>query len=709
MRKCRPRIPVLDCSVLPHDRRSGPDVSSHGAAEWAVIMGGNSVQRVDRALLIGVDCYEYIRPNLGGCVGDVNQLHDLLVAKLGTRPEQIVKLTSSMEHTEEPSERATRDNIIDGIKHLADVAQPGKQIYIHYSGHGMRNDTTILPGVESDGRDEAIAPADSGDRSPAGYYILDKELGWLIRQITDKGAFITVVLDCCHSASGTRAISGPGSSPEPKVRRGWMGSDPRPRTDANLVAPIDQLRAVVTAAAGTTGSLLPTPKNYVLMTACRERETAKEYETNGVFTFFMLEHLKTGLAGLTYRGLQDRIGGSIRALASGDQRYDAQTPQLEGNGNLVVFGGGIVAEPNALSANLQTDGTILVPGAGNATGVVAGTTLGLYPPGTVDFADHGRQIGVATVQTVRPDAAICQVPPDVPRDKLVPGMRAIIIRPGVAKIRRRVALIGGSELDTLRRAIATSDGDGLASPFLELVGDDGRPELSVVVAGGDYVIRDQRDQPLPRISPLIADGQAGAAAKALRRLEHIVQYRNAWDLHNGDEASALRNALAISVTRVTARSAGKIGLRQGDRIAICVHNRSATPVSAALLYFSPAWSITRIWPDGETAYSELGRTSDDGFEVQLMEASLPPGVASSIDRLKLFATQNDRPTSFDTLRLDALDLARVITKGRMPGPRNELEALLESVRGGVVARELICVARTGDWGTAELELETSAG
>ena len=210
----------------------------------------------------------------------------------------------------------------------------------------MRNDTTILPGIEADGRDEAIAPADSGYRAPAKYYILDKELGWLLRQITDKGAFVTVVLDCCHSASGTGEIGGPGSGREPKVRRGWEGSDPRPRTDANLVAPIDQLKAVVTAAAGVTGSLLPAPKNYVLMTACRERETAKEYGTNGVFTYFMLEHLKPGLAGLTYRGLQDRVGGRIRELASGDRRYDEQTPQMEGNGNLVVFGGGVVAEPN---------------------------------------------------------------------------------------------------------------------------------------------------------------------------------------------------------------------------------------------------------------------------------------------------------------------------------------------------------------------------
>jgi hypothetical protein len=242
-----------------------------------------------------------------------------------------------------------------------------------------------------------------------------------------------------------------------------------------------------------------------------------------------------------------------------------------------------------------------------------------------------------------------------------------------------------------------------------VVGEDERPELSVVVAEGIYVIRDHRDQPLPRLSPPIAVGQAGGAVKVLQRLEHVVQYRNAWDLHNGDETSSLRDALAISIKRAAARSAGRIGLKPGDRITICVHNRSTAPVSAALMYFAPDWSVIRIWPDGDMAYTELGPTGDNGFDVQVMDASFPSGVASSIDRLKLFATQKNRPTSFDILCLDTLDVARAVTRAGVPGPQNELKALLESVGGGAVARELVRVSRTGDWGTAELELETSAG
>ena len=375
-------------------------------------MTGQFHQRVDRALLIGIDRYDYLHPNLNGCVGDVQKITEFLVGTLNTRREQIRTLLSRLDGREHSEDRATRENIITAFQELAKQTQEHDQVYIHYSGHGIRNDTTILPGIEPDGRDEGIAPADSGFKDPAAYYILDKELGYLIRLVTDKHAFVTMILDCCHSASGTRDVASPGSGPLPAVRRAWEGGDPRPRTNENLVAPLDALKSVVVACDGATGSLIPPPKNYVLLTACRENETAKEYRSNGVFTYFMLEHFnKSGISGLTYRGIQDRVGGSIRLLASSSTWYDEQTPQLEGEGQLVVFGAGSVREPDALVANPQADGTILVQGAGESVGVVPGTNFGLYPPGALDLHDSTREITTATATEIRVNAAICQVPP----------------------------------------------------------------------------------------------------------------------------------------------------------------------------------------------------------------------------------------------------------------------------------------------------------
>ena len=137
-----------------------------------------------------------------------------------------------------------------------------------------------------------------------------------------------MILDCCHSASGTRDIALPGGDGMPTVRQSLEGGDPRPRTDANLVAPIADLKAVVVAPDGSTGSLVPPLANYVLLTACRENETAKEYmgKTNGVFTYFMLECAdKEGIEKLTYRDIQDRVGGSRPPSAALSQDPDAAT------------------------------------------------------------------------------------------------------------------------------------------------------------------------------------------------------------------------------------------------------------------------------------------------------------------------------------------------------------------------------------------------
>ena len=67
--------------------------------------------------------------------------------------------------------------------------------------------------------------------------------------------------------------------------------------------------------------------------------------SNGAFTFFMLKHLGDEFVNLTYRSLVDQTGSSILQLAENNAGYRDQTPQLEGNGNMVVFGGGWSSRP----------------------------------------------------------------------------------------------------------------------------------------------------------------------------------------------------------------------------------------------------------------------------------------------------------------------------------------------------------------------------
>jgi hypothetical protein len=203
--------------------------------------------------------------------------------------------------------------------------------------------------------------------------------------------------------------------------------------------------------------------------------------------------------------------------------------------------------------------------------------------------------------------------------------------------------------------------------------------------------------PLPITAP-------GAATTLAPRLEHVVRYRNAWELGNESTASRLSGRLAITIDRAGRREAGRVDLRPAETVHFRVHNRSGRPLSAALLYFGPDWSVSRLWPDGDTPYTELA-PSLEGLAVTRVDIRLPPEVTEALERLKLFATE--RPSSFDALTLPSLDVPH---GPKRPIASNPLEATLSDLDGAspVGTRDVVLRSGTGDWGTAELELRTRA-
>ncbi|KAL0930707.1 uncharacterized protein CTRU02_214782 [Colletotrichum truncatum] len=93
-------------------------------------------------------------------------------------------------------------NIVSAFQTLARDAQPGDFIYIHYSGHGTRLPTASreLKG-ENVPFDECLVLSRSDGKLD---YLRDVEIAFLLKQIADKGATVTFLLDCCHSGGATR-------------------------------------------------------------------------------------------------------------------------------------------------------------------------------------------------------------------------------------------------------------------------------------------------------------------------------------------------------------------------------------------------------------------------------------------------------------------------------------------------------------------------
>lgn len=208
------------------------------------------------ALLVGIDNYQHI-DGLLGCVNDVEAMRVLLMSRYGVPERRLRVLTNA---------QATRTDILEAFQeHLIDNPdiRHGDQILFHYSGHGSQM-AARPEDYEPDGWSESLVPYDS--RLGDGYDIRDKKLAALLdRLATAKGDQITVILDCCHSGSGTRA---PEDSSGPRVRR--VGADTR-------IPPVDldsDLRGGITRSARSTGlaawagGRLP----YVLLAGCRDGE-----------------------------------------------------------------------------------------------------------------------------------------------------------------------------------------------------------------------------------------------------------------------------------------------------------------------------------------------------------------------------------------------------------------------------------------------------
>ncbi|MGB3573615.1 MAG: caspase family protein [Phormidesmis sp.] len=369
------------------------------------------------ALLIGINHYHPndLYPNLKGCVRDIDLVSAYLQNALNIPEANIWKLTGtapnnlalnnlapdnlapddlapddpSLENTGSTSLTSTYRNIVESFQALTEKAAPGDQVYIHYSGHGGRAKTLYprIKGLEQS--DESIVPTDFC--APGGRYLRDVELATLLKQMTDKGLIVTIVLDSCHSGGATRG--------DDCAIRGGEQIDFAEQPTESLVASPEilernwQALAQGTSSGTSSGTLsaphsawLPQAHEYVCIAACRPSESAYEYaangqERNGALTFWLIDTLTNNkVPDLDYRSLYECVSAKIQS------RFPNQLPMLMGEENRVVFGTDLASRAYSvpvLDVNLAKRQVTLKVGL--AQGISRGSRFAIYPLGTTDF------------------------------------------------------------------------------------------------------------------------------------------------------------------------------------------------------------------------------------------------------------------------------------------------------------------------------------
>ncbi|QRV91979.1 ICE-like protease (caspase) p20 domain protein [Ceratobasidium sp. AG-Ba] len=310
------------------------------------------------ALFIGVDKYSKVKP-LRGATSDARSMTQYL-RELSIPSEHILELYD---------DEAARATIINKLRELADDERIERDdpILIYFAGHGCETDAP--PGWETDGSQiQGLVPCDVATLDDQGRLveiILDCTVASLIEDIAQsKGDNITVIFDCCYSASGTRDDE---ETPNTLVRSiGSRDLPPlSPRTDKEIVHwPASSSRTSVIP----TGFAHRASRSHVLLAACGSGEVAWERDGQGEFTRALLSVLKDAdLSCLTYTELMHGLPPILH-----------QNPQCEGfNRNRVLFNSKLAAASPTMIQVRVVNGSLQLQ-AGSTHGVTRGARFELY-------------------------------------------------------------------------------------------------------------------------------------------------------------------------------------------------------------------------------------------------------------------------------------------------------------------------------------------
>lgn len=274
--------------------------------EVAATMDGKSKKLY--ALIVGINQYqENIRlddgvrfPRLRGCVNDAEKI------------EKYLKNETSFEHHIEmlTDKQATKEAIVDRFQNHLGKAVKGDTVLFYFSGHGTQEwaDEKVWTS-DSDGRLECIA-CYYEEHNKDNFLLADKELRFLIKGVTDKGAHVVAVSDCCHSGDNTRNGMFVESSFQDVVQKRIPFVFKQRAWERFVFS--NQLSRENVMKKGD-GEALPEGL-HVQLSACESDESAVEVAGEGVFTKALIETLTAAKGDVTYQALRNRVRQYLRNI-----------------------------------------------------------------------------------------------------------------------------------------------------------------------------------------------------------------------------------------------------------------------------------------------------------------------------------------------------------------------------------------------------------
>jgi hypothetical protein len=326
--------------------------------------------------------------------------------------------------------QATKKGILDAFEEFKSTVNRGDVVVIHYSGHGQQVEDKGRKD-EVDGLDESLVPYDAQVRYKEGEYegenhLTDDEMNDFLTDLRAKlgpEGDILVILDACHSGTGTRGLAKARGTDQIMAPESYMRSEGS-ETDENLglmglETDNDNLATMVVISGASSNEL-----NY---------ETDDE-NGNGVgsLSYAFSRAMASSGKETTYRTLFDKIRVDMLTYAP------RQSPQVEGDLDMKILGGEAVPYmPYFVPAKYYDNSTIGLD-AGQLAGLFEGTKVAFFD---LDATDIETADTILTGVIEFSDLFSSEVYLDNPlKEKVAMSSKVIVTVPGYGSMQVKVKL-----------------------------------------------------------------------------------------------------------------------------------------------------------------------------------------------------------------------------------------------------------------------------
>ncbi|MBD0337042.1 MAG: caspase family protein, partial [Cyanobacteria bacterium Co-bin13] len=522
--------------------------------------------------------------------------------------------------------------------------------------------------------------------------LADKELASLIAEVAQANPHIIVILDCCHSGTGTRKTL-------QSVATRQVPPDMRQRPFDTFLLTADSLSTLAAARSAHPAAaqgLFPKGR-HVLLAACREYEEAREFfgggTHRGAFSYFLLETLKQANGPLTYRDLFRRTQARVHSQVA------AQSPQLEATHaadlDQPFLGGAIARSRPYYTVSYSADYGWIING-GSIHGIPAPSAeerpqLAIFPFNIASEAlkEAGGAIAQAEITAVLPQLSqlrIRQGSEHVTDTQAV--FKAVLTAVPLPAV--TVSLAGdAAAVQLVRQALQTASPTGQPSPYLREPAQTELAQLKVLAQNDTYsIVRSTEAAPL--LSPL-QGYTLDQAAKAVQQLEQLARWMTVADLAPPATSQIPADALHIQIYRgdqAEPLNQSQIRLAyewdanrqqwQQPTFRIKLSNQSDLTLFCALYDLAETFQITSLLAGGTVRLGpreEVWVAQGQPIYGNLPRALWQQGVTEFRDILKAVACTAD----FDATLLEQAELGDSLKRSLTQPQRGALNRLMQRV------------------------------